>query len=142
MQLINASVTSWKKSIKEEKANLIKQSIYYHHLIENNQIFSLDKLSSRDLYNMQITKSNEKPTSQFYYDSFFCKTNLDRRKIYLLLCKNSINMIFVNLFYFFFFFQFYQYYLMLSLIVRWFYLRVFTADLFQHGNEKFQFNFE
>ena len=64
MQLINALGTSWKKSIKEENANLITLSIYDHHIIKNNRIFSLNKLSSRELYNMQIIKTIEKPTSQ------------------------------------------------------------------------------
>ena len=43
-----------------EKVNkdLITLSIYDHHLIKNNQIFSLNKLSSRELYNMKIIKSN------------------------------------------------------------------------------------
>ena len=40
MQLINASGKSWKKSIREEKANLITLSIYDHHLIKNNFFFS------------------------------------------------------------------------------------------------------
>ena len=43
-----------------EKVNkdLITLSIYDHHLIKNNQIFCLNKLSSRELYNMKIIKSN------------------------------------------------------------------------------------
>ena len=59
MQLINALSTSWKKPIKEEKANLITLSIYDHYLIKNNQFFSFNELSSRVLYNMQIIKNNE-----------------------------------------------------------------------------------
>ena len=39
MKLINAVGTSWKKSIKEEKANLITLSVYDHHLIKNTQNF-------------------------------------------------------------------------------------------------------
>ena len=43
-----------------EKVNkdLNTLSIYDHHLIKSNQIFSLNKLSSRELYNMKIIKSN------------------------------------------------------------------------------------
>ena len=90
MQLINALVTSWKKSIKEEKANLITLSIFDHHLIKkNNQIFSLNRLSGRELH-VQITKNNEKPTSQSNNDSFFCTTNSGWRNIYLFLRKTAI----------------------------------------------------
>ena len=46
MHLINALGTSWKKSIKEEKANLITLS--NHHLIKNSKIFFVDKLISRE----------------------------------------------------------------------------------------------
>ena len=52
MQLINALDTSWKMSIKEEKSNLIIVSIYDHHQITTINFFSLNKLSSRELYNM------------------------------------------------------------------------------------------
>ena len=54
------------------------------------KFFFFNKLSNRELYNMQIIKNNGKPTSQSYYDSFFCTTNLDWRKIYLLSCKTTI----------------------------------------------------
>ena len=43
-------------------------------------------------------------------------------------------------FVYFILFSVFQYYLMLSLIVEWFSLRVFTVDLFQHGNKKPQFS--
>ena len=39
-------------------------------------------------------------------------------------------------------FQFYEYDSMLSLIVRWFSVGVFTVDLFQHGHVKSQLNFK
>ena len=45
MKLVNALGKSWKKSMKEEKANLTTLSIYDHHVIKNNQCFPLNKLS-------------------------------------------------------------------------------------------------
>ena len=39
-------------------------------------------------------------------------------------------------------FQFYEYDLILSLIVRWFSVGVFTVDLFQNGHVKSQLNFK
>ena len=56
MLILNTLVTRWKDGIKEGKTNLIAVSIYDHHLIKNNQIFSLNKLNSRELCKMQITK--------------------------------------------------------------------------------------
>ena len=84
MQLINALGTAWKKSVK---ANLIKLSIYDHHLINNNQIFSLNKLSRKELYIMQIIKN----VLLNLTTTFFCTTNLYLRKIYVLSHKTTIN---------------------------------------------------
>ena len=51
---------SWVDPAKVNKG-LITLTVYDHHLIKSNQIFSLNKLSSRELHNMQIIKSSEKP---------------------------------------------------------------------------------
>ena len=87
----NAAGTSYKKSKKEEKAKLITLSIYDNHLIRNIQFFSLNKPSSRELYNVQIIRNNEKLTVQSYCNYFFCTANLDLRKIHLLPRKTTIN---------------------------------------------------
>lgn len=76
VQLINALGVSWKKQEKE-KADLITPSIYDRHLIKNNQTFSPNKVSGRELYKMEIIKSNEKPTFKPYCNSFLYMVNLD-----------------------------------------------------------------
>ena len=76
VQLINALGVSWKKQEKE-KADLITPSIYDRHLIKNNQTFSPNKVSGRELYKMEIIKSNEKPTFKPYCNSFLYVVNLD-----------------------------------------------------------------
>lgn len=76
VQLINALGASWKKQEKE-KADLITPSIYDRHLIKNNQTFSPNKVSGRELYKMEIIKSNEKPTFKPYCNSFLYVVNLD-----------------------------------------------------------------
>ena len=76
VQLINALGASWKKQEKE-KADLITPSIYDRHLIKNNQTFSPNKVRGRELYKMEIIKSNEKPTFKPYCNSFLYVVNLD-----------------------------------------------------------------
>ena len=63
-----------------------------HRLLKTINFFSLDKLSNRESYKIQIVKNNEKPISKSYYDSFFCMTNLDWRNVFLLPRKTAINM--------------------------------------------------
>ena len=43
------------------------------HLIKKNNLYCLNKLGSRELYQMQISEKYEKPTSQLYYESYFNK---------------------------------------------------------------------
>ena len=75
--------------MQEEKVNMITLSRSPSN--ENSQIFSLNKLSRRELNNMQIRKNNEKPISLSKHDSFSSTTNLAWRKIYPLPRKTTIN---------------------------------------------------
>ena len=38
-----------------------------HHLIKKYQIYCLEKLNSRELYNMQLILKVENPTAQTYF---------------------------------------------------------------------------
>ena len=56
--------------------------IYNHHLLKTINFFSLDKLSNRESYKIQIVKNNEKPISKSYYDSFFLHDKLRLEKYF------------------------------------------------------------
>ena len=43
------------------------------HLIKKNNLHCLNKLGSRELYQMQISEKYEKPISQLYYERYFNK---------------------------------------------------------------------
>ena len=66
MQLINAKPLIWKTTIKDNciSANL---SLLNNYLIKKNNLISLDKLHSRELYNILVYTSPRKPTSQEYF---------------------------------------------------------------------------
>ena len=42
-----------------------------HHLIKKHQIYCLEKLNSRELYNMQLILNVEKSTAQTYFKKNF-----------------------------------------------------------------------
>ena len=47
--------------------NISDLIINEHHLIKKHQIYCLEKLNSRGLYNMQLLLNVEKPTAQTYF---------------------------------------------------------------------------
>ena len=54
------------------------------HLIKNDLLLSLEKLTSKELYSILISKKSSIPTSQQYFNSLFSDSNLDLKLIYLL----------------------------------------------------------
>ena len=55
-----------------------------HHLIKGNILLSLEKLNSKELYLIQLTRDFCKPTSQIYFEKHFNDSALDWRYIYIL----------------------------------------------------------
>ena len=51
--------------------NITNLIISDHHLIKKHQICCLEKLNSRQLYNMQLILNVEKPTAQNYFQKNF-----------------------------------------------------------------------
>ena len=54
------------------------------HLIKNNLLLSLEKLTSKELHSILISKKSRIPTSQQYFNSLFSDSHLDWKLIYLL----------------------------------------------------------
>ena len=55
-----------------------------HHLIKCNILLSLEKLNSKELYLIQVTRDFCKPTSQIYFEKHFKDCVLDWKYIYIL----------------------------------------------------------
>ena len=53
----------WKDRILNCIGNSVNQCIFDHHLIKKNNLYYLNKLESRELYQIQISKKYKKPTS-------------------------------------------------------------------------------
>ena len=55
-----------------------------HHLIKRNNLYLLNKLGSRELYQIQIFEKYKKPTWQLYHEGYFNNFYFDWKSIYLL----------------------------------------------------------
>ena len=56
--------------------------IFDHHLIKKSNLYCLNKLRSRELYQIQISEKYKK--SQLYYERYFNKFDFDLKSVYLL----------------------------------------------------------
>ena len=75
---------SWKDAFIVNP-EIIKNLIFEgHHLIINHQIYCLNKLNSKEIYNILIESTDSKPSAQIYYKFFFQNSNLDWKTIYML----------------------------------------------------------
>ena len=64
--------------------NSMNLCIFDHPLIKKSNLYYLNKLKSRELYQIQISEKYKKPTSQLYYEKYFNKSDFDWKLIYLL----------------------------------------------------------
>ena len=84
IQLINAIPKSWKEELRRSnRSNAL--SMYDHQLIKKNQIYSLHKCNSKELYCLQISLNNSKTRSQLYLEDHFQIKDIDWKHVYLLL---------------------------------------------------------
>ena len=85
MQLIHSIPQKWKNTIKN---NRISENLLFlnHHVIKCNILLSLEKLNSKELYLIQLTRDFCKPTSQIYFEKYFNDGVRDWKYIYILPC--------------------------------------------------------
>ena len=63
---------------------MINLAIHYYHLIKKHKILCLNKLDSKELYNIQLLANSLKPTSQAYFENVFAGHAFEWDKIYIL----------------------------------------------------------
>ena len=83
VQIVHAIPNTWKNIISNE--SLSNNNVYTnHHLIWNNRILCLEKLSAKELYALINYNKNHQPTSQKYFENMFAVSALDWKVIYIL----------------------------------------------------------
>ena len=68
IQIIHSLPKPWIEQIFIDSGNSINLAIQDHHLIKIHQILCLNKLDSKELYNIQLLANFLKPTSQAYFE--------------------------------------------------------------------------
>ena len=84
IQLINAIPKSWKEELRRSNRISDALSVYDHHLIKSNQIYSLNQCNSKELYCLQISLNNSKTRSQLYFEDLFQNKDIDWKHVDLL----------------------------------------------------------
>ena len=62
-----------------------------HQLIKRNQIYSLEKCNSKELYCLQISLNNSKTKSQLYFEDLFQNKDIDLKNVSFLPSRVTMN---------------------------------------------------
>ena len=71
IQLIHPSPKPWIEQIFIDSENSVNLAIQDHHLIKKHQILCLNKLDSKELYNIQLLVNYLQPTLQACFENIF-----------------------------------------------------------------------
>ena len=65
--------------------------IFDHHIVSISQIFSLNKLTCKELHLILVEANTVKPTAQDYFVSVFEKSQFNWKKIYFLIRSTTLD---------------------------------------------------
>ena len=82
--MINSIPEKWKLTIERSSCDAKNLILHGHHLIKGSRILILEKLTSKELYQILISSLNNKVTSVTYFETKFNANNLDWTKIFIL----------------------------------------------------------
>ena len=74
--LINSVPEKWKLTIKQRISDAKNLIIHGHHLMKGSKILILEKLTSKELYQILTSSSTNKVTSVEYFQTKFNENNL------------------------------------------------------------------
>ena len=94
IQLTDALLKLWKDRILNCIENSMNLCIFDHHLIKKSNLYCLNKLRSRELYQIQISEKYKK--SQLYYERYFNKFDFDLKSVYPLPSMVTVDTKFVS----------------------------------------------
>ena len=82
--MINSIPEKWKLTIERNSSDAKNLIIHGHHLTKGSRILILEKLASKELYQMLISSRTNKVTSVTYFETKFNANNLDSTKMFIL----------------------------------------------------------
>ena len=82
--LVHVIPSHWKKTPSENTTNSQNLSYLSHNLVKSNQIHTVEKLTSKELYSISLQHETATPTSEKYFESMFRDLTLQWKRIYTL----------------------------------------------------------
>ena len=70
LQLVHEIPKFWVEALNKDLGVSVNLAIYDHNLIKNCQSCALDKLLSKELYNISLCSMYQKPTSQSHFEKY------------------------------------------------------------------------
>ena len=81
----------WKDIILKDKGNANNLVIFDHHIMRKSQIFSLNKLTSRELYLILVDANAVKPIAQDHFENLFETCQFNWKKISFLIRNTTLD---------------------------------------------------
>ena len=91
VQLINALPSRWKNVIKDDRGRSRQFCVFKPHIIYNARILPIDRLSSKELYTIRLSKIVGTPTAQKHIQKLLNVHTLPWKNIYSLIRSTSID---------------------------------------------------
>ena len=77
LQLIDSIPKRWKFIVKEHYENATNLIIHDHHLVKGSKVITVDKLTSTEIYFILISKAQNKPFTNIFFENLYNDYNID-----------------------------------------------------------------
>ena len=74
----------WKIIIKQNYENATNVVIHDHHLVKGSRVVTLDKLTSTEIYSILISRAQNTPSSNTYFENIYNNHNIDWVAIFMI----------------------------------------------------------
>ena len=72
-----SAIPGWQRIIKKPYKDAPNLIIHYNHVSKDTRVFTLDKLTSTEIYSILISKVQNKPSSNIYFENLFDDNDSD-----------------------------------------------------------------
>ena len=77
--------------ILKDKGNAKNAVIFDQSILRKSQIYSLNKLTSKELHLILVDANTVEPTAQDYFENLFESSDFNWKKIYVLICNTTLD---------------------------------------------------
>ena len=72
-----SAIPGWQHIIKKPYKDAPNLIIHYNHVSKDTRVFTLDKLTSTEIYSILISKVQNKPSCNIYFENLFDDNDID-----------------------------------------------------------------